>query len=109
MPGEKKLSEYELPRKYRDLMTNLRISDEQTGGQPVLPAEQVETARAYLAHLLVESRVERAHVRLLEDFYRAKFHSPLGRHFQEGWQLPRLAPVPGFRHNQLLPEERARA
>jgi hypothetical protein len=101
--------DYQMTKDQRELLTNLYRSDEATQGRPHLPPEKVEQARDYLALLLVESRAEFAHVDLLQEFYRAKFRSPLSRWFWDGGPRPRFEIAAAFRHNRFLPEEKARA
>jgi hypothetical protein len=101
--------DYQMTRDQRELLTNLRISDEATQGRPQLPAAEVALARDYMLLLLVDDRAEIAHIELLQEFYRARFRYPLSRRFWQGGPRPPLVVVAGFRHNQLLPEQTARA
>src|SRR5580693_6939956 len=99
---------YPMPGQWRDLIVNLFISDQQTNGQPVLPPAEEDRVREYLSGLLVDFRALTAHVQLLQEFYQAPFHSPLPR---LGWingeqPLNHVTPASGFRHNQLLHEEK---
>jgi len=100
---------YQMTREHHDLVTKLYLSDEATQGRPKLPAETVELAREYLSLLLIEVRAEFVHDELLQELYRAKCRYPLSRWFCQGGPRPPLEVAAGFRHNQLLPEEIARA
>jgi hypothetical protein len=99
----------QVPEAERNLLNNLRLSDEETNGQPVLPAEQADLARGWLVHVLLESGPWIAHIRLLESMYRARFRTPLPRAWTEGQPFIRPDAAVGFRHNQLLPQGEARA
>jgi hypothetical protein len=99
---------YQVPEAERNLLTNLRLSDEETNGCPALPADQVERGRAWLARILIESEPWVAHTKLLEKLYRARFRIPLPRVWTEGQRFVAADAARGFRHNQLLPEEEAR-
>ena len=116
-----------VPGEVRDLLANLRVSDQQTNGRPELPPEQAQPARDWLCRILVDSRLLLAHLDLLQEFYGARFDSPLPRRFlgegglaveslrqagterANGGEAPRGEGVTGFRHNGLLPEAEARA
>ncbi len=100
---------YQMTSDQRDLLANLRISDEATQGQPQLPAEAVGLARDYLSLLLVDIRALIAHLESLQDLYRAKFRYPLSSRFGLEGPRPPLEVAAGFRHKQLLPEETVRA
>jgi hypothetical protein len=91
--------DYQMTKDQRDLLTDLRISDEATQGRPHLPAEAVELARDYLSLLLMDVRAETAHIGLLQEFYRAQFRYPLSRRFWQGGPRPPLEVAAGFRHN----------
>jgi hypothetical protein len=99
----------QVPDAQRDLVEWLWISDSQTNGEPQLKPEQVDQAREYLEDLLMDVLPRLAHVRLLEKYYKAKFDPPLPRRLFPGENLPAPPPPAGFRHNQLLPPEVARA
>jgi hypothetical protein len=103
------LVSYQMAKDHRTLVTNLRVSDETTKGRPQLAPANVALARDYLSLLLVEDRAEIVHIHLLEELYGAKFSYPLSRAFWQGDPRPPMTAVPGFRHNQFLPEETARA
>src|SRR5262245_54048635 len=97
-----------VPDEPHDLLLHLRSSDEQNNGQPRLPPGQEEIAREWLARILVDVRWLFAHLRLLEDFYQARFREPLPRYYWvEGVEQPPAEPPAGFPHNTLLPEDRA--
>ncbi len=100
--------DYQMNRDDRELLASLHVSDEATQGRPQLPPEKVERAREYLALLLTDDQAEIAHIEVLQEFYRDKFRYPLERWFWQGGPRPRHEPAPGFRHNQLLPEEKVR-
>jgi len=100
-----------MPGPWRDLIVNLCVSDQETNGQPLLPPAEGDRVRDYLSRLLVDFRALTAHVQLLQEFYQATFHAPLPR---LGWingqqPLDHATPARGFRHNQLLPEDKAQA
>jgi hypothetical protein len=101
--------EFPMSDDHRTLLDTLRASDEAMQGQPQLPAAKVEQARDYLALLLVDHRVEIAHIRRLQELYQTKFRYPLERWFWEGGPRPRCEIAAGFRHNRFLPDEKARA
>ncbi len=101
-------SEYQMSTEQRELLTSLQLSDEATQGRPQLPPETEEFARDYLSLVLVDVRAEMAHVKLLQEFYQAKFSYPLSRCFWQGEPRPSFELAAGFRHNQFLPEQRAR-
>jgi hypothetical protein len=48
-----------VPAAVRDLMSDLRLSDEQTGGLPVLAPAQVDAARVWVAHPRPQRRAGR--------------------------------------------------
>jgi hypothetical protein len=100
---------YQIPETERNLLAQLQRSDEETGGCPVLPTEQVGLARAWLARVLLESDPWIAHIGLLEEFYQARFYQPLPRPLTELQPFIRPDAALGFRHNQLLPADEARA
>ena len=85
-------SDYQMTPEQRELLTNLRLSDEATQGQPQLPARMVAFARDYLSLLLVDDRAEMAHVELLQELYQTPFSYPLtcagsgkGNHGPRSW------------------------
>jgi hypothetical protein len=86
------------------LIADLRLSDEETGGHPILPPDTVATARLYLQQLLLDigPRLKK-HIANLEMLYRGTFVPPLPR----SWR-PDLPPGPGkstgFRHAEVLAE-----
>jgi hypothetical protein len=103
------ITNYELSGEYRSLIVDLCRSDQETGGRPRLPVEQRERAWEHLTAVLVDTRVQIAQLALLEQFHQAKFHPPVPRQVCPGEDLPPpLAPA-GFRHNQLLPEDKSSA
>jgi hypothetical protein len=99
----------EITGKVRDLLTDLRISDQETDGRPRLPLDRVPFAREWLARVLVDGRPLVAHLALLQELYGAKFRTPEPRRFRPEGGRPPVQPPAGFRHNQLLPEETAQA
>jgi hypothetical protein len=102
---------FPIPQDARDLLANLRISDEETGGRPLLPPGQRVVAEEWLARVLTDFRALRVHIGLLEGFYQTQFGQIPGlpRIMMEGKPLFRLEAAAGFRHNGLLPEDAARA
>ena len=54
----------EITGEVRALLTDLRITDQETDGLPRLPPDRLRLARDWLARLLVDSRLKigRAHV-----------------------------------------------
>jgi hypothetical protein len=105
----KTAEQHQLPEAERNLLANLHLSDEETNGSPVLPAEQLGLARAWLARVLLEPDPWIAHIRQLEHFYQARFSTPLPRILTEWRPYIRPDTAVGFRHTQLLPESEARA
>jgi hypothetical protein len=103
-------TDYLMTPAQRELVLGLFRSDQETSGRPSLAANQVESARAYLSQLLIDVRAEIAHTRLLEQLYGAPFRSLPARQLWPGEQRPAWSPgvEPRFRHNQPLPDEKAR-
>jgi hypothetical protein len=99
----------EITREVRDLLTDLRISDQESGGRPRLPPDRVRLARDWLSRLLVDSRPMLAHLALLQEFYGVPFRSPEPRWCRPEGGSPAVKPPGGFQHNQLLQEETVRA
>jgi hypothetical protein len=89
----------------RDLITDLRLSDEETGGYPVLPIAGEKTAREYLEVLLVLPFELARHLDKLDQLYQGNFRAPLTRRLREGFDIP-LPPgaTANFRHATVLPE-----
>src|SRR5262245_22871452 len=94
----------------RDLIVNLRMADEETGGHPVLPPEHLGLARDYLEWLLLDP-IEgmKLHIELLEALYKARFRVPLPRRMRVPGIPGPTSPHGGFRHMERLPEAEALA
>lgn len=99
----------QVPNEQRDLIVNLFISDNETGGQPALKPEDVAPAREWLVRVLLEYDCLLAHIDLLQELYRAKFRYPRPR-WDRAWGEPPPPADPNtpFRHHQLLPGTKAR-
>jgi hypothetical protein len=94
----------------RDLIADLRQSDEQTGGHPILSPDQVSTARTYLEQLLLDTGDRFGqHIATLEKLYRARFVAPLPRSWRLGVDVPAPQPAAEFLHSAVLPEALALA
>jgi hypothetical protein len=94
----------------RDLIFDLRLSDEKTGGKPVLAPEQVVPARDFLERLLLRPSEMQQHFLLLNECYKGEFTPPLPRRLRGGMTLP-LPPgaTAHFLHAEPLPEPLALA
>jgi hypothetical protein len=102
----------EVPRDERNLLADLRLADEETNGRPTLTAEQASRAREWFTRLMVDGRSANGHIQLLQEFYQGTFAPPsLPRWLCREGPPParRTDPNAGFRHYQLLPEEKALA
>ncbi len=102
----------EVPRDERNLLADLRLADKETNGRPTLPAEQVNLARQWFTRLMVDGRSMNGHIQLLQEFYQGTFAPPsLPRWLcREGPPPPRRTdPSAGFRHYELLEEDKALA
>jgi hypothetical protein len=100
----------QVPEQQRQLITYLRGLDEETNGHPVVPSEKVALAREWLARVLIDGRCLTAHLDLLNQLYRAKFHPSLPRTLMgEGMKPSWAEPSGAFRHFDLLEREEALA
>jgi hypothetical protein len=102
----------EVPKEVRNLLSDLRLADEQTNGRPTLTTEEMILARNWLSRILLEGQALCYHVQLLQEFYRSQFEPPSlpRRLWIEGLPpLRRTSAAAGFRHYQLLPEDKALA
>jgi hypothetical protein len=101
----------EIPRDARDLLADLRLEDDQTGGRPTLPPKHAGPARRWLTRILVDGQALCSHIELLQTLYPGRFQPPLSRRLQpeRGPRLREAAEATGFRHHQLLAEDRALA
>lgn len=97
-----------LTRDQRDLTMNLYISDRETGGRPLLRADEVPLALRLFCILLTDADVFDEHSRLLAELYGGRFQ-PTPRHDRWEGETPDAPHPLRFTHCELLSEQRANA
>jgi hypothetical protein len=97
-----------MPNEIRNLLTDLIILDRQTG-QPRVPSEIDDEARAWLIQVLLDELARQVHLDKLRSGYGGRFRLPPPHWERPSGQRIAVDPSSGFQWFDLLPEEKTRA